>query len=218
MSDQHVIAAQVRDRAGKGAARAARRAGMVPAVIYGAKKDPTHVVIERRQLQVEIAKGGFTSRLLDISVGEGKEHVLPREIHFHAVTDVPLHVDFLRVTDSTLINVNVPVVFEGEEECPGLKLGGVLNIVRHEVELKCRAGAIPEILTVNLVGLDIGDSVRISAIALPGGARPVITDRDFTIATIAAPTVQVEVAVDENAEGDDAEGAEKDADEEDGKG
>ncbi|MEQ8247576.1 MAG: 50S ribosomal protein L25/general stress protein Ctc [Alphaproteobacteria bacterium] len=218
MSDQHVIAAQVRDRAGKGAARAARRAGMVPAVIYGAEKDPTHVVIERRQLQAEIAKGGFTSRLLDITLGGGKEHVLPREIHFHAVTDVPMHVDFLRVTDSTLINVNVPVVFEGEEECPGLKLGGVLNIVRHEVELKCRAGAIPETLTAKLAGLDIGDSLRISAIELPGGARPVITDRDFTIATIAAPTVQVEVAETVEAEGDEAAGDDKEANEEDGKG
>ncbi|NQV79036.1 MAG: 50S ribosomal protein L25, partial [Alphaproteobacteria bacterium] len=123
-----------------------------------------------------------------------------------------------RVTDSTLINVAVPVNFVGEEECPGLKLGGVLNIVRHEVELKCRAGAIPEILTADLAGLEIGDSLRISAIELPGGARPIITDRDFTIATIAAPTVQVEVEADAEGEAaEDAEGEAKEKEDEDGK-
>jgi len=210
MSDQNVIAAQVRERAGKGAARAARRAGMVPCVIYGAKKDPTIIAIERRKLVQEIEQGGFTSRLLDIDLGgNGKEHVLPRDIHYHPVTDVPMHVDFLRVTDSTLINVEVPVQFMGEEECPGLKVGGVLNIVRHSVELKCRAGAIPEILLANLGGLEIGDSIRISSIDLPGGAKPVISDRDFTVATIAAPTIQAEV--EEDVEGEEGEGAEEGA-------
>jgi large subunit ribosomal protein L25 len=204
MSDQHVIAAQVRERAGKGAARAARRAGMVPAVIYGAKKDPALISIEQRKLVAEIAKGGFTSRLLDIDMGIAKEHVLPRDVHYHPVTDMPIHVDFLRVTDDTMIYVEVPVHFEGEEECPGLRLGGVLNIVRHEVELKVRAGAIPESLTGSLAGLDIGDSLRISAIKLPEGAKPTITGRDFTIATIAAPTVQTEEA----GEGEAGEGAE----------
>ena len=223
MSDQQVIAAQVRERAGKGAARAARRAGMVPCVIYGAKKDPTIVTIERRKLVSEIEKGGFTSRLLDIDIGSGKEHVLPHDIHYHPVTDVPMHVDFLRVTDSTLLNVEVPVQFEGEEECPGLKLGGVLNIVRHAVELKCRAGAIPEILIASLEGLDIGDSIRISSIDLPGGAKPVITDRDFTVATIAAPTIQAEVEeVVEGEEGEEGaegeEGTEGESKEEGGEG
>lgn len=217
MSDQHVIAAQVRERAGKGAARAARRAGMVPCVIYGAKKDPTIIAIERRKLVQEIEQGGFTSRLLDIDLGgNGKEHVLPRDIHYHPVTDVPMHVDFLRVTDSTLINVEVPVQFVGEEECPGLKVGGVLNIVRHAVELKCRAGAIPEILLANLGGLEIGDSIRISSIDLPGGAKPVISDRDFTVATIAAPTIQAEV--EEDVEGEEGEGAEEGAEGEEGEG
>jgi large subunit ribosomal protein L25 len=217
MSDQNVIAAQVRERAGKGAARAARRAGMVPCVIYGAKKDPTIIAIERRKLVQEIEQGGFTSRLLDIDLGgNGKEHVLPRDIHYHPVTDVPMHVDFLRVTDSTLINVEVPVQFVGEEECPGLKVGGVLNIVRHAVELKCRAGAIPEILLANLGGLEIGDSIRISSIDLPGGAKPVISDRDFTVATIAAPTIQAEV--EEDVEGEEGEGAEEGAEGEEGEG
>jgi large subunit ribosomal protein L25 len=217
MSDQNVIAAQVRERAGKGAARAARRAGMVPCVIYGAKKDPTIIAIERRKLVQEIEQGGFTSRLLDIDLGgNGKEHVLPRDIHYHPVTDVPMHVDFLRVTDSTLINVEVPVQFVGEEECPGLKVGGVLNIVRHAVELKCRAGAIPEILLANLGGLEIGDSIRISSIDLPGGAKPVISDRDFTVATIAAPTIQTEV--EEDVEGEEGEGAEEGAEGEEGEG
>ena len=207
MSDQNAIAAQVRERAGKGAARAARRAGMVPCVIYGAKKDPTIVTIERRKLVSEIEKGGFTSRLLDLDIGSGQERVLPRDIHYHPVTDVPMHVDFLRVTDSTLITVEVPVQFDGDEECPGLKLGGVLNIVRHAVELKCRADAIPEILYAKLDGLDIGDSIRISSIELPVGAKPVITDRDFTVATIAAPTVQADV--EKTVEGEEgAEGEE----------
>ncbi len=206
MSDQHVIAAQVRERAGKGAARAARRDGQVPAVIYGAKKDPTLITIERRKLVAEIEKGGFTNRLLDISLGDAKEHVLPRDVHFHPVTDVPLHVDFLRVTDSTMIIVEVPVHFDGEEESPGLRQGGVLNIVRHAVELRCRAGAIPESLAATLQGLDIGDSIRISSIALPDGAKPTITDRDFTIATIAAPTVQVEEEPTEGEEGEEGAG------------
>jgi large subunit ribosomal protein L25 len=222
MSDQHVIAAQVRERAGKGAARAARRAGMVPCVIYGAKKDPTIVTIERRKLVSEIEKGGFTSRLLDLDTGSGQEQVLPRDIHYHPVTDVPMHVDFLRVTDSTLINVQVPVQFDGEEECPGLKLGGVLNIVRHDVELKCRAGAIPEILHASLDGLGIGDSIRISSIELPGGAKPVIADRDFTVATIAAPTVQADVEItaegEEGAEGEESGEGEDQTKEEGGEG
>jgi len=184
-----MFSAQVRTRVGKGAARAARREGLVPAVIYGAGKDPLPIAIDPRVLRTEINKPGFFSTLYDIQYDGQSQQVLCRDLQLHPVTDAPLHADFLRVTEQTLIDVEIAVHFENEEESPGLKLGGVLNIVRHTVELNCRAGAIPEMIVVDLTGREIGDSIHISEIALPAGVRPTITDRDFTIATIAAPSV-----------------------------
>jgi len=207
--------AQSRDRAGKGAARATRRAGRVPCVIYGDKKDPSLISIDPKALWMELRKPGFFIRQYEIKVDGEAQRVLPRDVQFDPVSDVPLHVDFLRINDQTKVYVEVPVQFINEEESPGIKRGGVLNIVRHEVEVVCAAGNIPDIFVADLAGLDIGDSVHISDINLPSGVVPTITDRDFTIAGIAAPTVVAEEAAAEQAEGEEgvvaAEGVEGEA-------
>ena len=184
---------------GRGASRAARRSGRVPGVIYGAGKDTVTVSVDRRELDREMGRGGFYTRLYNLKVEDQSEQVLPREVQLHPVTDVPLHVDFLRLSGETTIRLQIPVHFENEEESPGVKRGGVVNIVRHEVEVNCRADAIPESFTVDLTGLDIGDAVRISDIDLPEGVEPVISDRDFTIATIAASSAAIEEAAEEAA-------------------
>jgi len=208
MSEISKLSAEPRERAGKGAARAARRAGRVPGVIYGAKKDPVLITLDPKDLRREISGGGFFGTLFDVGVGGGNERVLPRDLQLHPVTDRPLHVDFLRVSRDTRIDVMVPVVFLNEEESPGLKRGGVLNVVRYEVELSCQADAIPPQIEIDLTGRDIGDSAHISEVALPEGVQPTITDRDFTIATIAAPSVIREEAAEaaEAAEGEVPEG------------
>ncbi len=215
MTDTVTISAESRAQVGKGAARATRRQGRVPAVIYGANKDPEPISIDPAQLRAARMQPGFFATLFDIDVGGSAQQVLCRDLQLHPVTDVPMHADFLRVTERTQINVEIPVSFMNEEESPGLKGGGVLNVVRHVVEVICRAGAIPNDIEVDLTGLDVGDSVHISEITLPDGVKPTI-DRDFTIATIAAPTIAVvEDEEGEDEEGEDAEGAE-DADGEGG--
>jgi large subunit ribosomal protein L25 len=189
MADVITLSAQPRDRVGKGAARAVRRAGLVPAVIYGGKETPLPVAIEPLALRRQLETGAFFTTMIELDLA-GKPHkVLARDVQFHPVTDRPEHVDFLRVTADTLITVDVPVIFDNEETCPGIKRGGVLNIVRHAIELECRADAIPHALHADLSTLDIGDSLHISHIQLPAGVTPTITDRDFTVATVAAPTV-----------------------------
>lgn len=204
MADVHSLAAELKERAGKGAARAVRRGGRVPAVIYGAKKDPVMISLDPRDVSREVNSGGFFATLFDIQVGKGKERVLPRDLQLHPVTDQPLHIDFLRVSAATEVTVEVPCVFINEEESPGLKRGGVLNVVRYEVEVVCRADAIPQQIEIDLTGLEIGDGVHISNVNLPDGVSPSITDRDFTIATVAAPTVVQE----EEAEGEEGEAVE----------
>ena len=187
---QHIaLTAETRAQAGKGAARAIRRNGRIPAVIYGDSKDPLSISLDPRELNRELNKPGFFATLIDISLDGSKNLVLCRDIQLHPVTDVAMHADFLRVTDRTRIAVEVPVHFLNEEDCPGLRAGGVLNIVRHEVELNCRAGAIPSEIAIDLANSEIGDSIHISDVSLPDGVTPVIDDRDFTIATIAAPNV-----------------------------
>jgi large subunit ribosomal protein L25 len=187
MSDNTTISAEKRERVGKGSARAVRRAGRVPAVIYGDKKDPVGITLESREITRIVHQPGIFGRLLDVQL-DGKSHtVLTRDIQFHPVTDSIMHMDFLRVSASAKVAVAVAVEFINEDDCPGLKIGGVLNVVRYEVELLCPATDIPEKITVDLSGLKIGDSVHISTIALPDGVTPTITDRDFTVATIASP-------------------------------
>ncbi len=200
------VPASPRDGAGKGSARQARRDGLVPAVIYGNKDEPILLTLEQRVLTKELDNPQFFIQLVDVEIDGEKHRVLPRDVQFHPVSDAPMHVDFLRFDPKRKITAAVPVVFEGESESPGLKSGGVLNVVRYEVEVLCTADNIPPELILQLSGLDVGDSMHASAVTLPDGVEFVITDRDFTIATIAAPTVVVEpVDNEEGAEGEDGE-------------
>lgn len=190
MSQLHTLAVEQRDRAGKGSARAARRAGRVPAVIYGNKEAPELVSLAEKELLRAYNTGSFLSTVFDLDVAGRVERVVPRDIQLHPVTDRPLHVDFLRIAKDGLVTVEVPVHFTGHGEAPGLKAGGVVNVVRHEIELKCPADNVPERIDVSLAGREIGDTIHVSAVTLPPGCTPTI-DRDFTIATIAPPTVAV---------------------------
>ena len=211
MPDIFTLTAEVRDRAGKGAARGIRRTGRVPAVIYGNKQETLMITLEPKELERELQKPGFFTHLYDVKINGSAHRVLPRDVQLDPVKDRPLHVDFLRVSADSTIRVNVPVHFINHAQSPGLRRGGVLNVVRHEVEMLCRADAIPDHLTVDLAGHDIGASIHISMIAIPDGARPTIRDRDFSVATVAAPTVEAApeptAAEAAAAEGAAAEGA-----------
>lgn len=188
MAQAYVLSAQLRERAGKGAARATRRTGRVPAVIYGDKKDPVMVSVEPVELKKFIKTGGFFSHLVELDTGKEKHRVIARDIQLDPVTDRPLHIDFMRISKGVRIAVSVPIHFINNDISVGVKRGGVLNIVRHEVELNVNPEEIPEFLEVDLAKVDMGDSIHISSVTLPAGVKPTITDRDFTIATIAAPS------------------------------
>ena len=170
---------------------------MVPGIVYGAVDDNIMISVARDALEREVHRQGFFTQLFGLELGGRKMDVLARDLQLHPVTDAVLHVDFLAVKADTTITVNVPVTFANEEECEGLRRGGVLNVVRHEVEVYCPANAIPTTIEFDLAGLDIGDSIHISAVALPDNVTPTIDDRDFTVATIAAPTVVADVAEEE---------------------
>lgn len=190
MSDISTLSVSARDRAGKGAARATRRQGLVPGVIYGNKQAPITVAVDPRVLWAEMNKPGFLTRLFDISLDGNKiERVLCRDVQCHPVSDRPVHVDFLRVSAESKVHVRVPVHFANQEKSPGLKRGGVLNVVVHELEVLAAADAIPHEVVVDLTGLDIGDSIHLSKIALPAGVSAVVHEKDPTLASIAAPTV-----------------------------
>jgi large subunit ribosomal protein L25 len=185
MAQTYELTASARDRVGKGSARALRREGLIPAVIYGDKQSPLSIALNANEVSKKLHAGGFLTHVATIDVGGEKIRVLPRDYQLDPVKDFLIHVDFLRVSADTRVTVDVPVHFLNQETCPGLKRGGVLNIVRHEVELAVLPDAIPEFIEVDLKDADIGDSIHISAIKLPEGAVPTIRDRDFTIATIA---------------------------------
>tara|TARA_Y100001960_G_scaffold306935_1_gene362693 strand:- start:489 stop:1169 length:681 start_codon:yes stop_codon:yes gene_type:complete len=208
MADQATILAELRETSGTGAARASRRGGMIPGIVYGADQDNIMIEIPRDVLVREAHQTSFFAQLYKLKVGDKSLDVLARDLQLHPVNDSIMHVDFLAVKANATIAVNVPVTFLNEEDCKGLSRGGVLNIVRHEVECMCPANAIPEALEIDLAGLDIGDSVHISSVALPDGVTPTIDHRDFTIATIAAPTVQEEVEPGEEGEDVESEGVE----------
>jgi large subunit ribosomal protein L25 len=188
MSDALTLPAEPRERAGKGASRELRRTGRVPAVIYGGKEEPTSIHIEERELRRQLGTGHFMNSIVMVEIGGKPVRTIPKDVALHPVTDRPLHVDFLRLSKDAKITVQVPVVFANEEASPGLKKGGVLNVVRHELELVCESDRIPDEIVLDVTGLDIGDSIHISHVALPEGSVSAITDRDFTIATVVAPS------------------------------
>ncbi len=181
------LKAETRERVGKGSSRELRRNGLIPAVIYGDKQAPLSIALSTKEVTMKIHAGGFMTTVATIDVNGEKIRVLPKDYQLDPVRDFTMHVDFLRVSKDSQVSVQVPVRFENEEKSPGLKQGGVLNIVRHDVELNVSADNIPDALNVDLTGLKVGDSIHISDVKLPAGATPVISDRDFTIATIAAP-------------------------------
>jgi large subunit ribosomal protein L25 len=188
MSEQLTLPAEARDRAGKGASRALRREGRVPAVIYGEKKDPLSIHVEEKLLAKMLSTGHFMNSVIMIDFQGKPQRTLPKAVDFHPVTSRPIHVDFLRIGEHTKVHVAVPMRFDNEEDSPGLKRGGVLNVVVHELELVCDAAHIPNEIHVSLEGLEIGDSLHISNVNLPDGVTPANQDEDFTVATIVAPS------------------------------
>jgi len=194
MPETTTLSAERRALTGKGAARSTRRIGRVPGIIYGGDGEPMPISLEPRELSHALARRGFLATVVEVKVDDAVHRTLPREVQYHPATDEPLHVDFMRVGADTEVTVTVPVAFINQELSIGLRRGGILNIVRHGIALVCQVDNIPEQLVVDLNGLDIGDSVHISAVTLPPGSRLTITDRDFTIASIAASSAVREEA------------------------
>lgn len=187
MSKPYELKAEARDRVGKGSAREIRRNGRVPAVIYGDKQPPISISLPYKEIYYKIHGGGFKTTIATIDLDGQKIQVLPKDYQLDPVRDFPIHVDLLRVSEKSVVHVNIPVHFINEELAPGIKRGGVLNIVRHDIEATVPANAIPDFIEIDLTGRELGDSIHISAVTLPKGVTPVIQDRDFTIATIATP-------------------------------
>jgi len=204
MSDISTLPVQGRERAGKGAARAVRRAGLVPGVIYGDKQEPVLLQMDPRPLWAELNKGGFYARQFQLDLDGAQHRVMAQDVQFHPVSDAIMHVDFLRISATSRVTAEVPVRFLNEEKCPGIKRGGVLNIVRHDVELVGTPDAMPDHLEVDLIGFDVGESIHISAVTLPEGVSPTISDRDFTIATVTAPSGLKAEAAEEGGETEEA--------------
>ncbi len=205
MSDTIELNAALRDRVGKGSARASRREGQVPAVIYGDKKPPLSISVESKILERLFNQSGFFTHIFEIDVDGKKHRALARDAQLHPVKDTVMHVDFLRVSARTQVTVEIPVVFLNEDTCPGIKTGGVLNIVRRAIEVTCPANAIPESIKLDLGAVQAGESVHISAVTLPDGVVPTITDRDFTVCSIAAPSGGGGGETEEAETGEDAE-------------
>ena len=220
-----VLSVEVRERTGKGGAREARRNGEVPGVLYGGGKDPVAISLKSNEVIRALNSGRFLANMVKLDHNGDKQSVLTRDVQFHPVRDEPMHVDFYRVEADSIITVEVPVHVINEEESPGLKIGGVMNMVRHSVEVDCPAGSIPEYLEADVAGLEIGDSVHISSINLPEKVTPTITDRDFTILTIQGSRalveeeepdeeeIETEVIAQKGEEGEEAEGEEAEGEE-----
>jgi len=209
-----VLNVEKREKTGTGGARATRNAGLIPGVLYGGTRGSIPIEVNAKDVEMAIRSGKFLSHMVELNHQGEKQPVIPRAVQFHPVTDKPIHVDLYRVEPNAEIAIDVVVHFKNHADSPGIKRGGALNIVRHTVRLKCKADKIPEEIVVDLTGLDIGDSVHISQVTLPEGARPVIRDRDFTIATIAGRKAEEETtttAAAAPAEGEAAAPAEGEA-------
>jgi large subunit ribosomal protein L25 len=205
MAEMVELKASNREGTGKAANRIIRKEGRVPGIVYGDSQEPQNVTLEYKEIFKQVQTGHFLSTVYMLDLEGKKVRVIPKDVQLHPVRDFPMHVDFLRISKTSRIDVEVTVNFVNEADSPGLKRGGVLNIVRHTVELSCPADAIPESIEVNLAGLDIGDSVHISAVALPNNVTPTIADRDFTIATIVGSSA---MKSDEGEAGEEAEATE----------
>lgn len=206
------LQAAARPRVGKGAARQTRREGKIPAVIYGDNKPPQPIAVDHHELMKLVNKGHFTSTVVEVNLDGDKQKVIPRDVQVHPVRDTPVHVDLLRISADGIIKAAIPVRFLNESRCPGLKRGGVLNIVRHDIEVFCPYDKMPPHFDIDLGELNIGATVHISDLSLPEGVTPTIQDRDFTVATIAGrgieKAVEEEAAEAEGGEDADKEGAE----------
>ena len=212
MSEQLTLPAETRERAGKGASRALRRDGRVPCVIYGDKKEALSFHVEEKLLTKMLSTGHFMNSVIMIDIKGKANRTLPKDVQFHPVSSRPIHVDFLRIGEHSQVHVNVPVRFDNEEASPGLKRGGVLNVIQHDLELICDAAEIPDEIHIDLTGLEIGDSIHISQVELPKGSKSAIEDRDFTVATVVAPSAMKAEEAEEAAEAEaEAEGEEAEA-------
>jgi len=209
MAKENKLSIEIRDSTGKSAVKKIIAAGKIPSILYGLKEKPLTISINRMTVQKELKAGGFLTKIFSLDMDGKVSLAIPRDVQFHPISDLPVHVDFLRLGADSKVLVDIPTIFINHELSPGLKKGGVLNIVRRTVQINCPANNIPEEIVFDLEGLEIGDAIHISATKLPEGAEPTITDRDFTIGTVAAPTVVKEpeaAAEGEAADGEAADG------------
>ena len=217
MSKETSLNAEIRPGAGKSNVKKVISAGKIPSVIYGLGEDPINISLDKILIQKEISAGGFLTRIFSLNIDGKKNLAIPREVQFDPLSDQPIHVDFLRLAPDSKITLDIPTHFINEETSPGIKRGGVLNVNRRTIQLSCPANNIPEEIVFDLDGLEIGDTIRISSVTLPEGVVPLITDRDFTVASVAAPTVvkEPETPVEDEGEGE-GEGEGEASTEEDG--
>lgn len=204
MSKETSLNAEIRPGAGKSSVKKVISAGKIPSVIYGLGEDPINISLDKLLIQKEISAGGFLTRIFSLNIDGKKNLAIPREVQFDPLSDQPIHVDFLRLAPDSKITLDIPTHFINEETSPGIKRGGVLNVNRRTIQLSCPANNIPEEIVFDLDGLEIGDTIRISSVTLPEGVVPLITDRDFTVASVAAPTVvkEPETPVEDEDEGE----------------
>ena len=206
MAKENTLDIQLRESTGKSASKKVLASGRIPSVVYGLNEDPLSISVESLKVQKELKAGGFLTKIYSLNINGKESLAIPRDVQFHPLSDLPVHIDFLRLGADSKVVLDIPATFINHELSPGLKRGGVLNIVRRTIQVSCPANNIPEEIVFDLDGLEIGDAIHISSTRLPEGTVPTITDRDFTIGTVAAPTVVKEPETEAPAEGEAAEG------------
>ena len=204
MANNHVMQAQVKEKSGKGTARELRRNGFIPAVIYGVGSEPEHLAVSARDLGAALRLGHFFTTTQEVEIGGKKTKVLAREIQRHPVSEVPMHIDFIRYNAKQMMHVNVMTKVIGEDTCPGIKLGGVLQLIETDIEVVCRADSIPSEIVIDISGLNIGESIHLSSLTLPEGVKAAVTDRDLTIASIIATRTSTMATMDAEADAETA--------------